>query len=449
MALPERSGERGFTLMEMVVTLFILVVVIVGVLQLFDLASKVSRVQVDGADMQQTVRTAQYDMLRMLRMAGRGQVPAQSPEPGAGAWTWGLPNGVAVAVTNNVPANTFIDFPTSSDNPVLQDTDILTIRGVMTSPVYLPNRPSFVVNSIVPTDGNNGGTFTIPNTTAESTLPQDLQPIADAIEKGRPEALVLVSADDDGIRQIVKLDPAGSGVTRVGTTITQVTVQFRLGGDEYAQAYWALSGSRWDPALIDGKLGYVGIVEDYRYYIADQREDPADLTSPPKPRLQRARAYPGTARPWGVGPDAAINDADNWKVPMADNVADLQVALGIETGVGTPSTITDTGDNNDEWLFNSADDDPDTPAGPGGDPVWREGRLRFVRLNTTVFSERRDQSYAAPGFTDPDAMGPPADEVGAEDHRYNVPDFGTTAALIPDRMYRRRTLRTIVDLRNL
>jgi hypothetical protein len=181
-------------------------------------------------------------------------------------------------------------------------------------------------------------------------------------------------------------------------------------------------------------------VEEYRYYVADERETPADPTSAPKPRLLRARVYPGTAQPWGEGPGPAISSPANWAVAMADNVADLQVALGIETGVGTPFTITDAGDAADEWLFNSAADDPDLAA-------WRNGRLRYVRVNTTVVSERRDQSYAAPGYAR--APAPPPTQVGAEDHFYNVPEFGLPSQTIPDRMYRRRNLKTVVDLRNL
>ena len=44
------------------------------------------------------------------------------------------------------------------------------------------------------------------------------------------------------------------------------------------------------------------------------------------------------------------------------------------------------------------------------------------------------------------STGPP---VVVEDHSYAVPQFGGSGQNVPDRMYRRRTLQTIVDLRNL
>lgn len=428
-----RHRAQGFTVVEMVVTLFVLALVIVGVLGLFDLATKVSRVQVDTADMQQVVRAAQYDIIRMLRMAGRGKVPSQSLPPPAGPWVWAQPNGVAVGVIDNAPIGTFVDAP-ATNHRVLPGTDVLTIRGVLTSPVYLVNSATFAVNSTVPTAPTNGGSFTILNTTPQGGVPQTLDRIAEAIENGRPEALVLVSPDDDSINQIVMLD---AGASTVAAGRTSVNVKFRLGGNEYADAYWQLSGSQWNAALT--KLAYVGIVEEYRYYVADIRETAGVAASAPRPQLQRARLYPGIPKPWGQGPDAThaarqVNDDANWSVPMADNVADLQVALGIETGVGTAFTITDDGTGADEWLFNSAADVPTLPA-------WRNGRLRYVRVNTTVFSERRDHTYSAPGFTGP--------QVVVEDHSYSVPDYGLAGQDVPDRMYRRRTLKTIVDLRNL
>lgn len=426
MTLPKVPNERGFTLIELIISLFILVLVIVGVLELFDLASKVSRVQVDTADMQQSLRMAQYDVLRLARMAGRGRVLAQD----TGRVT---PNGVAVSVNNNVPNGTFVDAP-AAVHGVLTDTDVLTVRGVFTTPVYMADETSYTIIDPNPANTSNGGTFTVSNLYARLT--QDLQPLADAINRGRPEALILVSPVNPDIQQIVMLEPApASSVTTVAGVITQVTIRWRIGSPghafpTYAQAYLALSGNAWDNNLM--RLGSVGILEEYKYYVSNERESAAP-TAGLKPRLLRARVYPGTASPWGPGAPAGINDAANWAVPIADNVTDLQVAFGIDRGIGSTFTITDTGDNNDEWLFNDSADNPALPA-------WAAGRLRYLRISTTAIMERRDQKYIAPGFT--------GAAIEVEDHSYNIPEFGT-GGNVPDRMFRRRTLQTLVDLRNL
>ena len=69
------GGEAGFTIIEMVVALFVMVELILAVLLLFDFSNKLSRVQSNVADMQQSLRVSQYDTVRLVRMVGRGGLP--------------------------------------------------------------------------------------------------------------------------------------------------------------------------------------------------------------------------------------------------------------------------------------------------------------------------------------------------------------------------------------
>src|ERR1700761_3682997 len=89
------AGERGFTVLEMTVALFITAEVIVAGLALFDFHNKLARVQTQVTDMQQSLRVAQYDIVRLARMAGRGGLPAIMAS--SAGTNWG-----AVAVRNNV-----------------------------------------------------------------------------------------------------------------------------------------------------------------------------------------------------------------------------------------------------------------------------------------------------------------------------------------------------------
>src|SRR4051794_20634490 len=83
--------QRGFTLVEVTISLFVTVIVLLGVLALFDFSNKLSHVQTNISDMQQSLRVAQADAMRLIRMAGRGGLPVGV-----------LPAGWAVAVRNNV-----------------------------------------------------------------------------------------------------------------------------------------------------------------------------------------------------------------------------------------------------------------------------------------------------------------------------------------------------------
>jgi hypothetical protein len=67
--------------------------------------------------------------------------------------------------------------------------------------------------------------------------------------------------------------------------------------------------------------------------------------------------------------------------------------------------------------------------------VFANSDLYYVRLSTLVRTERRDNTYVAPTL------------VKVEDNKYTgLPiDFNSSG----QRMYRRRILRTVIDLRNL
>src|SRR5215207_11467932 len=73
---PGDPGEAGFSLIEMLVTLVVTALLVVGILGVFDFNNKVAHVQTQVSDMQQSLRVAQYEMVRYVRMAGRGGVPS-------------------------------------------------------------------------------------------------------------------------------------------------------------------------------------------------------------------------------------------------------------------------------------------------------------------------------------------------------------------------------------
>jgi prepilin-type N-terminal cleavage/methylation domain-containing protein len=491
--------QRGFTLIEMTISLFILVIVLVGVLALFDLASRISRVQVDVADMQESVRTGQYDMIRMLRMAGRGGAPASIPVRDAtNPFTvadppppdTALPRGLAVSVANNTPADTFMDAGAGNSKRILEGTDVLTVRGSFTSPVWTVLDTSFTHDPVAGTGQlivdyypRANPEITNPSQRLQDSglrIPQNLRPLAEAITRsnanGIPDALMLMSPLDGRFLHLVELDAANSLVTMgdpdgPGPEPVQplsVRVAYRVSPppatSSPAADYWRLSGDNWDAELTN--VSTVALLEEYRYYILDDnREGAGTQADPPHPHLVRARVYPGSQVPYD-------NDPNNWDVAIADNIADLQVALGIEVDGPTPGCAAfprptqcfepaegpDT--KTDEWLYNFADpDDSDTEAedlptaSVANALKWANGRLYYVRVTTTAYAERRDREFRTPETAkDPVTLVPRS--IVTEDHKYDIwdpSDAGSRPAklLTPDQSYRRRSLRTVVDLRNL
>lgn len=424
----DRRREAGFTLVEMLVTVILLSVVLVAALGLFDFNNRLAAVQTDVAEMQQSLRIGQLELVRVARAAGRGGLPVRA------AGTFGLPTGLAVSVTNNVPINTPIG--AGAPETVLEGTDVLTVRGVFSTPLYQVNngnRADFVPGG---GPGEPPGQIII-RATSPTGIPQDLTPLAEAIKGARQdpdaadgdpvpthEALLLASSLQDTIYGVAELLPDQSQVP--GDTDAPddlVVLAFRYADSTLAEEYLDLSGDVFPPQLNrEGSLGSVGILEEHRYYIREEFDIPGDGTSGLRPKLSRARVFPGTEIPYR-------EDPDNWAIDIADNVFDLQVALGVDTN--GDDTVADNGDDADEWLLNHPDDnlvDASWNGGPYTPP------LSYLRVSTLVRSNHRDLKYQAP------LQGDVEDRVYDSSSLLNQPD---------QRAYRRRALQTLVDLRNL
>jgi prepilin-type N-terminal cleavage/methylation domain-containing protein len=416
-----RARQRGFTLIEVMVSLIVTVIVLLGVLALFDFSNKLARVQTNISDMQQSLRVAQTDAVRLIRMAGRGGLPLGT-----------VPDGWAVAVRDNVAAGSHIGDAATPE--VVPGSDVLTIRGVFTSPIYQVNTAdpaAFNLNSkVAPTSG----TVHVRNTTP-TAIPQDLTALKDAIQKNRHEALLLVSPQSAAVWAVVELNPSTSDVTNPNDFVVGFTI---VGGSHSADYLkFSSAGAGTYPTDLTN-AAFVGLVEEYRFYVrrafAVTGDDNSDLT----PKLSRARAYPGTQAPWG-------DDAENWRVDIADNIFDLQVALGLDTPAKDPGAGACTGGTiasdevncgiyeaadgeNDDWMYNGE---------KVTDPLsFANSDLHYVRLTTLARTDRRDKDYAAPTL------------VRVENNKYDTPDTSVFNS-DTERMYRRRILRTVIDMRNL
>jgi len=398
----QRDTEAGYTLLEAIVAIALLVFVLIGVLTLFDFNNRLAKAQVNVADMQQSLRIAQNGMLRNIRMAGRGGLPVYRDAFAPDYTGMYLPAGPSLAVDDNVPANTKLSGQASA--PVVEGTDVLTVRGVFTTPFYQIN-PG--------TDGavqgaKAAGTGSITIRSKSSTgVPQDLGPLKDLIQNNEPEAILLVSSGGDQIQAVVE---AAGGTW----SSTEATLNFRITGGKHTDDYLKLSPNGEFPTGLR-TVASVGIVEEYRYYVRDT--DPA-------PRLSRARFYPGTKTPYQ-------NNTQNLHADIADNILDLQVALGVDRNAD--QVITDNGDATDDWLFNAAGDTPISNTSDWNDPTRP---LYYVRVTTLARTDRVEGSY----------ISPPIQAI--EDHVYNEPAQPTSADGL-SRNYRRRQLQTVVDLRNL
>lgn len=428
-------AAAGFTLAEMLVTLALFSIVVLGLLAMFDLNGRIARVEGRVTDMQQSLRAGQQDVVRTVRMAARGGLPMALYPDATTAFTGRfMPNGMAVEIDNNVAA----DFKVagSAEAPVLQGTDVITVRGVFTN-LYQSNPAGA---GLTLTDANSdgvpeGGTLILDDT-SPTGVPQDLQSVADAIEasqNGQPEAYLLVSPLEDAIFAVVEIDP-GSSYSESGGVITQASVKFNASGTARSDLFRQISPGGSFPKTMT-TVAYSGVLEEYRYYIRDpgplKGKIQANQGNQLEPTLVRARLYPGTDIPHK-------NDVANLHEEVADDIFDLQATLGIDTnGDEIVTEGTDAGTRQtDEWLFNETGDDA-TAANWNGTAAapLKLSYLRITTLARTAGADPQPQWQAAPLSR-------------VEDKDYQTAPFNEFNTVV-QRRYRRQTMQSLVDLRNL
>lgn len=447
-----RRAQTGYSLTELLITLTLTMVVVIGVGRFLDSTQTVYVAQMNLAEMQQSARGSMRDITRHLRMLGRGGFPASSNlSP--------MPDGLSITVDNNVPADTEILEGSSlvSVPKVMETTDILTVRGVFNSPIYQLNHadPTTFVQRV---DDDRAGDLLLSSTTPTG-VPQDLSKLIEIVELSKAntddppirEALLLASPLDPGIYAVAQLDPLNSDVSNPDLIRLRFVIAdpSKDSSSHYANYYDVLNpGGTFPLELWDSRVGFVGVLEEYRFYVREEFAVPGDPLSDVAPRLSRARVYPASEIPYR-------NDEDYLSMDIADQVLDLQVALGFDSTNAdpTPTTITNTdgstttvepGDEdfliaetadgaNDDWLFNSPSDNP-------AEKPWNNlginedfPDLYFVRVTALVRTRQRDRTNLSRLI---DAI---------EDRDYTNDSLNDRE----ERLFRRTMLQTVIDLRNL
>lgn len=429
-----QSPQAGFSFLEVLVALTIAVFVLLAVLVAVDIGSEVSRVEIEKADLQQALRGSQRTVARSVRMAGRG----------------GLPSVAVAGPVHDTPALTVINRATASQEiapgfagspVVVEDSDMLTLRGVFGTPIYQVNSADSATLTLAPDDADP--------TTAETgqvvildpgpaSVPQSLTPLCQAIRDGLPEALILTSPLGPEVYAVVELDPGSSVAPADCANPAQLTVAFTVTGGTHTAAYRGLMvptlATGLPPAL--RTVASVGLLEEHRYYLRD--DDP--------PVLSRARFLPNTQVPWGA---TAAQQLASLSTDIADGMLDFQVAMGFDSPLGgwfEQDPDNDDDDDrileaanglNDDWLFNAAGDDATgSPWSPPWDAATPRPQLYFLRLSFLGRTLRFERDYLSPALT------------AIEDRDYSEPPV-PAAADRPERLFRRGLTTTVVEMRNL
>ena len=280
---PASRRDAGFTLIELLVSLAVTAVLILGVLATFDFSARMNRVQMHVADMQQSLRVAQNEVVRFSRMAARGRMQADR----------------AVVVTNNVAADTLL-VDEKDETEVLEGTDILRVRGVISSTVY---QIDTVTTEEVFKWSADGKGHVIVFPTAQG-VPQDLAALETALDEYKDK-----KKEGDGETLLVVDNSGETAVVQVVSAEIEDPPNLRIEFQRHPQE--AVLG-----AMNAGfkRLVSIGILEDYAFYVRVKGGE--------APTLARARMEPGSDQPYRGDLEYATQD-------LADNILDLQAAYGL------------------------------------------------------------------------------------------------------------------------
>lgn len=286
------NRQAGFTLIELLVSLAVTAVLILGVLATFDLSSRVNRVQMSVADLQQSMRIAQNEVVKLTRMAGRGG---------------GLPASQAVLLTNNVSSGTKL-VSGAAASEILEGTDVVRVRGVVSGSVY---QVEYLDGNVFtkPDGVGNGGKVVVLEKAAG--VPQNLADLKKAAKNG--ETLLMITPFDTYF------------VATVRGTDDKVDFKGTFDGLEITfDANTVNAGMGGRPAAEQTGVAYLGVLEEYAFYVRKAGDGSS-------PKLARARLIPGTSTAYEDKPDeyAALD--------IADNIMDLQaVSTFVTPGLGLP-----------------------------------------------------------------------------------------------------------------
>jgi prepilin-type N-terminal cleavage/methylation domain-containing protein len=450
---------HGFTLIEMVVVVFLLAIAMLGILAVFDASARINKSEQDVADAQGAVRYGVYQMTRAIRMAGSGglfvtQAILNAPDPQLAGVTVASARGY-----DNVTGATVADINTGVNVPVRDGTDMIEVRGVINSPLLAFNPgtgcPNCTGVSSITVPAITATAFNQPHyNDSAANRPQfaAIDTYTASASGGRP-MFVLVSANDDihpGAAASTAVSRYPQPTYNVGllTGVTDLLGSQTFGSINFANGT-ALefdteipSATAAVPSVI-ANMRHIGVMDDLIYFI--------DNTDPLHPALAQ-----GTRR--GAAFDV---------VRLAADVEDLQIAYGVDTDgndalnrlvatvAGTdPDANVSTQPDGDEWRPNAKletafyvatdfqSEQPPPASFTHGPTSGHFPRLHGVMITLVAKSKDPDPTYRSPNargvvvMNTPVTVNPPYPDVAQYPTFSNAPQF-------------RRRVQTIkINLRN-
>jgi hypothetical protein len=401
MAVRTRTGrERGFTIIEAVVTLTVMIPVVIGLYSLLDSSSRLSKQESGLAQAQQSSRGGIYEVARYLRQARAGQIYYGS---------------AVLPIYDNAPAGKTIMDLAGQGHIIRQGTDVVEARGIILGDKF--SMTGGDLTCIGSCDTTSQMTIILRSTSSNGSVnfPSGQKPSLAA--RTRPFYLVV----GDSTTQLVNVSGKTYLVPRyyVGLVSANASGSWYTYSSSGGSATFTFSmnpsnaGARVLNATASGVPALAnpflcGAVDDIVFFVD---EGTAAVSGDTHPSLAMATYDPSSG---------------NYDIQaLVDEAEDFQVAYGVDGADGSavdggadPVHIDITAANKDEWVGNFAgevDASLGTPAAtlprtgsvaafvdtsvPTSDiaPALAKPLLRSLWISLVVKSRDPEINYSGPG----------------------------------------------------
>jgi len=412
--------QKGFSLPELLISLAVLTMIMVGFLSMFDTSVRLTKAQSSLAEGQESLRYTVAQLVRATRMAGAGGIPLFVPDRTVTPQSPG--QMAALRVYNNVSAtpSALLGF-----HEVVAGTDVLELRGAFADAQVFDLHNRQADGAYTYSSGTNAGTVTIPALSLDGES-QSIAGLDARIDASQSPPLWAPAVFFGFSTERVNIGPtryrqfAQYGVAcLVDKNGTREYVFSTAGATSSQIEYLLLNGGAFLPALnaLD-MVTRVSVVDNWRFFIGpDERDVP-------------------TLYQYDVASDMAF--------PISADIVDLQVSLGCDVRLDGNPVYTGAAADDDEWIYNAVGDLDTLDAsqrvtGAPGKLLWHLTDVRITLVNRVAAP---DTSYRQP----PNGVGNRTGEFCFEDGRNLLDD---SAAGLSGSKFRHRFMTDQVKLRSV
>ena len=371
-----RKHERGFTLIESLVTLAVMLPVVLGLYTLLDSSGRLSKQEANLAQAQQSSRGGIYEVARLLRQARVGQI---------------YYGNAVLPIYDNAPSGKTVTDLAGLGHIVRKGTDVVEARGVILGDKFSVTTGD--VSCAGSCDGTSQMTIILRSTSLNGFVNYPAAQKPSIAARTRPFYLVVGDSSSQNVTVsgktylvplyyvgLVNADASGSWYTYASSGGTSTFTFSMNPSDSGAKVFNATAAGA--PSLQNPFV--CGALDDIVFFVD---EGTAAVSGDTHPALAMATYDPSTGH---YDIQSLVDETEDFQIAYGVDGADGSVA----DGGADPVAVDVTAANKDEWVGNVAGE-VDASLGTPASTLPRTGTVNAF-LDTTVATSDTAPALARP-----------------------------------------------------